>query len=221
VDLGDGGETPVTIVVLGSSTAAGTGPSDIGNAWVNLYLAYVEDRDPRNKVINLAKGGYTTYQLMPRGHVPPEARPGPDPARCITMALSLEPSAIIINLPSNDAAYGYGVAEQLANYDSIFAAARTQNVPLWMTTTQPRNLSAEKRENLMAMRDSTIARFGDKAIDFWTDLAREDGTIEANFDCGDGVHLNDTGHRVLFERVVGAGILKAIRPRVKEPVPIY
>lgn len=209
-DLQEQSESPVTIVILGSSTAAGTGPKNITNAWVNRYIAYVEDINHDHKVINLAKGGYTTYHIMPRDFVPPDDRPKPDPGRCITMALLLDPSAIFINLPSNDAAYGYSVTEQLANYDSILAADDVENVPIWITTTQPRNLSMEKRQNLMDMRDSTFSRFGSKAVDFWTSLAQEDGTIDPAFDCGDGVHLNDLGHSILFERVVAAGVLDSV-----------
>lgn len=209
-DLQDQREIPVTIVILGSSTAAGTGPKDITNAWVNRYIAYVEEINHDRRVINLAKGGYTTYHMMPRDHVPPEGRPKPDPGRCITMALLLDPSAIIINLPSNDAAYGYSIAEQLANYDSILAAAERENVPIWITTTQPRNLSIKKRQNLMDMRDSTWSRFGSQAVDFWTSLAQEDGRIDPAFDCGDGVHVNDLGHNILFESVVAAAVLDSV-----------
>ncbi len=207
VDLGQS-QRPITVVVLGSSTAAGSGPRDIANSWVNRYLAYAESLNADNRVINLAKGGYTTYHLMPRDDVPPAGRPRPDPCRCITMALHLNPAAIVVNMPSNDAAYGYSVEEQLANYDNLLALAARRNVPVWITTTQPRNLTAEGRANLMAMRDSTYARFGERAIDFWTGLAQPDGTIDQNFDCGDGVHLNDQAHRVLFQRVVQTGLLE-------------
>jgi lysophospholipase L1-like esterase len=126
------------------------------------------------------------------------------------MALHLDPSAIIINLPSNDASYGYSVEEQLANYDSLVTLAARRDVPVWITTTQPRNLPEQGRQNLMAMKDSTRSRFGDKAIDFWTDLAREDGTIDSSYDCGDGVHLNDRAHRILFHRMVDRGPLKLV-----------
>ena len=207
VDMGRGQE-PVTVVILGSSTAAGTGPREIANAWVNRYLAYAESLHADNRVINLAKGGYTTYHLMPRDHLSPEGRPQPDPCRCITMALHLDPDAIIINLPSNDAAYGYSVEEQLANYDSILALAGRRETPVWITTTQPRNLTIEGRNNLMAVRDSTDARFGGRAIDFWDGLAMEDGSIDPAFDSGDGVHLNDRAHLILFQRVVEAGLLQ-------------
>jgi len=208
VDLGQD-QGPVTVVVLGSSTAAGTGPRDVANSWVNRYLAYAESLNADNRVINLAKGGYTTYHLMPRDHIPSEGRPTVDPCRCITMALHLNPAAIVVNLPSNDAAYGYSVKEQLANYDSLLALAARRKVPVWITTTQPRNLTVEGRANLTAMRDSTWARFGERAIDFWSGLAMEDGSIDPTFDSGDGVHLNDRAHRILFQRVVDAGILTA------------
>lgn len=211
-------EAAGTIVVLGSSTAAGTGPRDIGNAWVNRYLLYAQSIAAQRRVINLAKGGYTTYHMMPWDYVPPEGRPKPDPGRCITMAISLDPVAIIINLPSNDAANGYSVDEQLANYDSILAAVDAESISVWITTTQPRNLSTEGRDNLMAMRDSTFSRFGAKAIDFWTGIAREDGTIDLAYDCGDGVHLNDAGHQILFQRVVDVGILEAVPKKTVQQV---
>ena len=216
VELGDGRQPPATVVILGSSTAAGTGPEEISNAWVNRYLIYAENQDSQNRVINLAKGGYTTYHMMPRTYSPPEGRPKPDPCRCITMALSLDPSAIVINLPSNDASYGFSVAEQLSNYDVILSAAGERNVPVWITTTQPRNLSQEGRDNLMAVRDSTYSRFTEKAIDFWSGLAQPDGRIDSAFDSGDGVHLNDAGHEILFRRVVDAGAVSSRTDEAEE-----
>ncbi len=194
------------VVVLGSSTAAGTGPSVPDSAWVNRYRASVQALDPSNQVTNLAVGGFRTYHIMPTGFVPPAGRPSPDPAQNITQALGVAPDLLIINLPSNDAASSYPVSEQLANYDVILAEAAAQSVPAWIATTQPRNLSAARRANLMEMRDSTFARFGDFAVDFWNTLALSDGTIDPLYDKGDGVHLNDAGHRILFERMSAKGI---------------
>ncbi|MBD3393872.1 MAG: hypothetical protein GF418_17205 [Chitinivibrionales bacterium] len=209
-----------SIVVLGSSTAAGIGPVNPDNAWVNRYREYVQAIYPGIDIINLAVGGYTTYHIQPTGRQNPAGRPSPDPEHNITKALSYGPGAIVINLPSNDAAYGYGVEEQLANYDSVLvqtisavlAKAFEQGVPVWIATTQPRNLGDAGRQNLMDVRDSTFARFGGKAIDFWTGLAETDGTIKPLYNSGDNVHLNDTAHALLFGRVVDAGVLEAIVP---------
>ncbi len=199
---------PLHVVVLGSSTAEGTGPSNRNNAWVNRYRAYLQSINPKHAVTNLARGGYTTYHIMPDGNVPPSGRAVPDRERNLTKALSLKPSAIIINLPSNDATNNYTVREQLANYEAVLAKARAATVPVWIATTQPRNLSDAQRQNLMAMRDSTMARWGSKAIDFWTDIAEANGRIKTTYDSGDGIHLNDAAHGVLFERVVAAEVHK-------------
>lgn len=206
----------VHIVVLGSSTAEGTGPSDRRNAWVNRYRDFLKLENSNHRVDNLAKGGYTTYHILPTGQATPANRPQPDPQRNITYALALEPDAIIINLPSNDATAGYSVAEQLANYDTVLAAAKRKLIPVWITTTQPRNLSEAGRKNLMALRDSTLARFGKYAIDFWNGLAQENGAIKPQYDSGDGIHLNDAAHEILFQRVRDKEIPTALLSAVFE-----
>ena len=143
------GKDVIRIVVLGSSTAAGTGPTDPAKAWVNQYRTYIQSLNPSSEVINLAVGGYTTAKVMPDGYA------DTDPLHNISKALSNAPDAILINLPTNDAASGISVDQQLANYSVILAAAKAKNVPVWVTTTQPRYLSTELRQNLMNMRDST------------------------------------------------------------------
>ena len=194
----------VRVVVLGSSTAEGVGASPRDSAWANRYRAYLAALDPPAALNNFGKGGYTTYHIRPTGAAVPAGRPAPDTQRNVTWALRFNPDAIIINMPSNDATSGYSVAEQLANYDEILAAAG--DIPVWIATTQPRNLSAAGRANLMAVRDSTFARYGPRALDFWNGLAASDGTILPAYNSGDGIHLNNAGHGLLFRRVVAAGI---------------
>jgi lysophospholipase L1-like esterase len=194
------------IVVIGSSTAAGIGSSVSDSAWVNRYHKYINQQNTNAKVVNLAVGGYTTYDLMPSDFIPPQGRPTPKVSSNITKALSYNPLAVIINLPSNDVTYGYSISEQLSNYDTILARSNEMNVPVWISTTQPRNLSDQQRLFQIEMRDSTFSRFGGFALDFWTDLANEDGRINDLYDSGDGIHLNDAGHKILFERVVSAEV---------------
>ncbi|MEN8376644.1 MAG: SGNH/GDSL hydrolase family protein, partial [Gemmatimonadota bacterium] len=193
---------PVHVVVLGSSTAAGTGPADAANAWVERYRRHLEEAGAGHRLTNLARGGYNTYRILPVGLGGDEDRLQPDTARNIDKALAAGADAIIINLPSNDANLGVEVATQLVNYDTVSARARAAGVPVWVATTQPRDFDADKRANALAMRDSTFARFGEYAIDFFTGLGRPDGTISAAFGIGDGIHLNDAAHAILFARVV-------------------
>ncbi len=209
------------IVVLGSSTAAGVGPSKPDSAWVTKYKNYLYERNTTVKVINLAVGGYTTYDIMPTGFIPPPNKPAPKPANNITKALEYNPYAIIINLPSNDVNLGFTITEQLANYDTILALTDDRNIPVWISTTQPRNFTIAQIQKQIEMRDSTYARFGEKAIDFWTEIADNDGRINPIYDSGDGIHLNDKGHAILFSRVVDKNIFEPLVLSVAETGEIF
>ena len=189
------------VVVIGSSTAAGAGASTPDSAWVNRYRAHLQSINPANEVINLAVGGYNTYRLMPSDNMPPDNRPLPDTLRNVTAALAQSPDGIIINLPSNDAASGWTAAEQLDNFETIVQTAKAANVPIWVCTTQPRNFGQSMVDVQLEVRDSINARYGDFALDFWSGTASFDSRLDSIYDSGDGVHLNDWGHRLLFEVV--------------------
>ncbi|MAT39398.1 MAG: hypothetical protein CL946_07315 [Ectothiorhodospiraceae bacterium] len=204
------------IVVLGSSTAAGSGASTYDSAWVGRYSGYINQAYPGSEVINLSRGGYTSYQLQPDFFSPPIGRPAPDSQRNISQALRLRPTVIIVNLPSNDAARNYDSTEQIENFERIAALADFSSVPIWVTTTQPRNFSFSQRENLIWFRGWSKMRFGAYSLDFWSAIAATDGTINPLFNSGDGIHLNDGGHRVLYEQVVAAMI-----PETLTSVPYY
>ena len=200
------------VVVLGSSTAAGSGPAHWDSAWVNRFRAAALAEDSARIVTNYGVGGFTTYHIMPDGFVPPPGRPNPALDLNITKAINVGADAVIINLPSNDQVNGYAIEETIANYDTIFARAAAAKVEVWLSTTQPRNTSAGIRAALMEMRDSTFSIWGDRAVDFWTDIAMPDGTINPIYDSGDGVHLNDAAHGILFARVDAKDIWSLIDP---------
>jgi lysophospholipase L1-like esterase len=194
------------LVVLGSSTAAGAGPSKPNAAWVNRLNAQLKKINPLNEVINLAKGGYSTYHILPNQVPQREGRPAPDPKHNMTLALAYQPHAIIINMPSNDAAAGYSITEQITNYQILISWANSARIPVWVTTTQPRNRPAAGIPDLIEMKTRTHQIFGDKAIDFWSAIAAENGTILPNFDSGDGIHLNDGAHEILLQQVLDKNI---------------
>jgi len=190
------------IVVLGSSTAAGTGPKTIDSAWVNLYQKHFNKLNKNYKVINLAKGGYTTYHIMPDNFNPPQKRFSSDHERNITKAISYKPDLIIINLPSNDAAYGFSVKEQMVNFATIDSICKEHKIELYITTTQPRNLNEKGKKELIELKDELIAKYKTHTIDFWSQIANQDGSINKIYGSGDGVHLNAKGHKILFNRVI-------------------
>ncbi len=198
------------IVILGSSSAAGEGASIQDSAWVWRYASILKQIDSSYEVINFAKRGYTSFHLQANDFIPPEGRPGPDAARNITMALSHMPDAIILNLPSNDASLDMSLVEQSGNFDRIVAKAAAAAVPVWITTTQPRNLSEARRQNLITMKDWIALRYGTRSIDCWTGIAAADGSILPWADDGDGVHLSDPAHALVAERVRCARIPESI-----------
>ena len=211
-------EEAIRIVVLGSSTAAGTGPSETKNAWVNRYRRQLQAQNGYNQVINLAVGGYTTYHLLPTATIVPGDKPQPDTFHNVTRALALNPDAIIINLPSNDAAKGFSIQEQLDNYRKIIKPIQQKNIPVWVSTTQGRNFERKKCLAQKVMRDSTYKMFGRKTLDFWTGFVDWEGRPLRQYDCGDGIHLNDEGHRLLCDEVLSKKIPRLIREKKREIV---
>ncbi|MEM6263975.1 MAG: PKD domain-containing protein [Bacteroidota bacterium] len=197
-------KAPVRIVVLGSSTAAGTGASVSDSSWVNSYRSHLQGINPANEVINLARGGYVTYNLMPDQFVPPSNRPDPDTLRNIDHALSFNPDAIIVNLPSNDRRYP--AMEQLNNFDSLFRYSNSNGVPIWIFTTQPIDIRNSSTINYQKeVRDSIMSWFSPFAIDVWTPLADSTGAIDTSY-AADAVHLNNTGHRIIRNVVLTKNI---------------
>jgi lysophospholipase L1-like esterase len=208
---------PGVIVVLGSSTSAGTGPKDPANAWVERYRSYLKTEFPNFKLTNLAVGGYTTYQIQPSDFVPAAGRPQPDQAHNITVALTLKPDALIINLPTNDTNANYSAVEQLANFDRVTQLAKQNGIACWITTTQPRNFAGDppatrqtKWGLLISLRDALKQKYGDHSPDFWTQFAEPGGKIKAMWDAGDGTHMNDAAHALLVQEVIAAKIPEAI-----------
>ncbi len=205
------------IAVLGSSTAYGTGASAYDSSWVSRFTAYVKRKNSLSQVYNLGIPGFTTYQnLCPTGFVPPANRPAPNDAFNITAALLLKPDAIIINMPSNDAVNDYTVEEQQANFERAVYLADSARIPVWVTTTQPRNnISAAQVNNLTAMRDWINTRFGVKSVDFWTTVSNADGSINALFNF-DNTHVNNAGHALFYNRVKAETILDSLCNRVAQ-----
>ncbi len=191
------------IVVLGSSTAAGAGPSTVNNAWVWMYTDYLKQRDTRFDVTNLAVGGYTTYKILPTGTTVPSGITI-DTERNVTKASALNADGIIVNMPSNDSNMLYSADIQMTNYHLVADAATAANIPIWICTVQPRNFgtatAAQNIQNEMVTR--IPQEFPDTNIDFWTTLANTDGSVNTLYDSGDGIHLNDAGHLILLDRVI-------------------
>ena len=207
------GPRPVTIAVLGSSTAAGGGAGHRDSAWVARVRAHYARTDGRVAVVNLARSGYTTFKVLPTGTPTPAGMPTVDSLHNVTAALRLRPDAILVNLPSNDRAYGIRIGQQVANFRAIRDAAAREGVPVWFTTAQPRNLAdADKRRDQHRLGDSLRAAFGaNRVVEAYDGFATPADSLCRDLDSGDGTHLNAAGHRLLARRVIEADLPGAVR----------
>lgn len=212
------------IVILGSSTAEGAGCTRHDSCWVERFSRAINDEIPETEVINLAKGGYTTYQIMPTGSPAYQARRQQlvtDTCRNITKALSLKPDIIIINMPTNDTSHGIPVKEQLNNFKKMAALAKKHNADCYVTTAQPHNFGEKYtppydkqhhpdvskqhfRDWFWELTEKVKRTFKEHAINFYDGIASDDSYsfIKPEYDSGDGVHLNNNGHRILAQRAV-------------------
>ena len=186
------------LVVLGSSTPQGSGASSPAASWVGLFEQHVRALAPRQRVTNLARGGYRPEQLLPSG----------DPARNITQALALGADLIIVNLPLGIDAGEHRSAEGfLAVYRELQRIAAQHGADLWFTTATPKNHVDDAARVLLREYCRRIkAEFAPRVIDFWTPTAAPDGRIRPELNA-DGIHLNDAGHRRLFEEAVRTSLL--------------
>ncbi len=201
--------------VIGSSTAAGEHASVPDSAWVNRLTHYYQSLGLTIVPHNLAVGGRNCYHGMPSGYIPPPGRDFPQAGDNITMALSFSPDVVIVSYPTNNY-HIYSISEIMNCLQAMKDAANAQGKTCYITTSQPRQDGAfpdlATRTLLKVIRDSIMNRFTNYAIDFFTGIANPDYTINTDYAYGDGIHLNDLGHRVLFERVKAKNIFNLLVP---------
>ena len=204
--------------VIGSSTAAGMGTSTQDSSWVNRVTKFYQQQGLIVEPHNLAVSGRNCYQGMPSNYVPPVGRDYPMTADNITAALTFGPEVVIVNYPSNNF-NSYSIAEIMFCLQTIKESANAVGKTCYVTTSQPRQDGSfpdlASRMKLKTIRDSIMNRFGNFAIDFYTDVADPiTYQILPAYSYGDGIHLNDRGHAILFEKVKAKNIFNSSPPPV-------
>ncbi len=207
------------ICVIGSSTAWGyfRDPNPPYNplyprdsAWTFKLSKYYKDLGLIDTLFNIASIGTDPYTGMPSSYTPPAQRNLPDGRYNITMAVNLvpKPDVIIVNYPSNN--FEWQTDEEiLFCLQTIKDSANAKGIQCYITTTQPRNtFSVPERQKLKDLRDIILNRFGQYAIDFFTDIAEVPSlNILPMYSLGDGIHTNPAGQTVLEQQVLSKNIL--------------
>jgi beta-lactam-binding protein with PASTA domain len=151
ITVDDVGGGDIKIVVMGSSTAVGTGASSLSNSWVGKLSSHLAaarsctdfENAATDCVIRQTLGGTTTVDFRPDGS------PGSDANINITRAIEKAPDLIIINLPSNNVNEGISAETTISHYQEIKAVADSAGIPIFLTTTQPRNFTALSKRQLL------------------------------------------------------------------------
>ena len=188
-----------TWVVMGSSTAAGTGVG-AGKKWSDLLQLRLADRSA--KIENIAKPGAVTYQGLSTATAPVPNRPLPDPAINIDQALSRTPVVLILAYPTNDTVSGYSVDEVINNLAAIRGAALSKGIPVLVLSTQPRNVTQGQTEQLKQIDSLLASRVGGCFVNVRPLLAGPDERFMPGYDSGDGIHPNEAGHRVIADAIL-------------------
>lgn len=196
---GSDGSRPRHWVLLGSSTAAGVGATP-GQAWASRLDTALRARTLT--LDNRARGGATTYHALPMAAPRPAGRPSTDMRQDVALALLGEPSALVLAFPSNDAVNGYAPSESLDNLLLMRDLARARGVPVIVLSSQPRDdANGQAQATMLATDAALVAALGACFVAVRDDLADPLGRIAPRFAAGDGVHLNDAGHALIFERL--------------------
>ena len=207
------------ICVIGSSTAWGyfrdpNPPYDPlyprDSAWTFKLGKYYKDLGLIDTLYNIASIGTDPYSGMPSSYTPPAQRNLPDSRYNITKAVNFfpKPDVIIVNYPSNNFDW-QSDQEILSCLQTIKDSANANGIQCYITTTQPRNtFSTSERQKLKDIRDIILNRFGQFAIDFFSDIVEEPSlNILPVYSLGDGIHTNPEGQSVLEQKVIDKNIL--------------
>ncbi len=189
-------------VIMGSSTAEGTGATTTAKSWAGLLLSSMFANNVL--VINIAKGGTTTYDGLATTSPQVPNRPSPDVTANITAALAVvpKPKVLLLAYPTNDTANNYSVAETVDNLLAIRSAAITSGLDVIVLSTQPRDLSPTLLALLVEIDAAMSAAVGPCFVAVRADLAGSDSKLNnLLYDSGDGIHPNDAGHALIHTKV--------------------
>ncbi|CAM5224723.1 hypothetical protein RLON56S_01201 [Alishewanella longhuensis] len=187
-------------VVMGSSSAAGAGASRPANSWVGLLESELTAKGVR--IHNIAKGGHTTYHALSSRCTVSANRFQPDPVHNIDVALSLNPDLVILQYPSNDQALDYDEQEPVVNLLRLRSELLAAGVPVLILSSQPRNMALSRQQKLVRFNELMQPLAQPCFASAFAELKTQVATLNPDYDSGDGVHVNDAGHALIFNAVM-------------------
>ncbi len=203
------GQSKKKIGVIGSSTSQGGGSSSGDSSYVGRLKKFLNDNGLADSVINFGTSGYSVFRAMPSSYIPTGVQETPDVTKNITAILNRNVDVVIVNFPTN----GFDILtmdEAMFAFQTIYDSCVAKGVECFITTTQPReDFSALRKQFLVDLKDNIINRFGTHAINFYDPITVPGTTVTMpEYASGDNIHVNNGGHKQLFNKVVASNILQ-------------
>lgn len=191
------------LAVLGSSTAAGTGASQVSRSWVGLLQTWLS-KTQKESVINLATPGILSTSALCTQQVNSNLSELITPTRNVDRALKLGATRVILAFPSNDTTNGMSAEQTISNFlDMRQCAQSNDKVRVAVMSSLPRDGLTKQQNATIAQIDAAIRKeFGACYINVRGALADSKlENIRHDLSAGDGVHFNDAGHDIIFNVV--------------------
>lgn len=210
VDCGDYRIEPPTVlpwkltrpsdwVVMGSSSAFGAGASAVEKSWVGLMRAGYSAQGVT--IHNIAKGSYSTYHALSDECTVSASRPVADMQHNIDKAREFKPDLVFLSYPSNDAVSMFAATESASNLLLLRWQLMQQGAAVVVLSSQPRNTNATAQAALLELNKLLKPLVGPCFVELHSLLVSEAGNLAAQFDSGEGVHLNDAGHQIVAQAI--------------------
>jgi|GEM_PF-3269401 len=188
-----------SVVCLGSSTFYGLGASNASTtSAVSLISAWLKINCNGGSVIqNLALAGYSTKDIIPGNG---------NTNYNVEKAASLNPSFVLLSLPSNDALIN-STNQWLNNLILIDNYLKARGIVLIIEGTQPRNgLTTAQDQELSDMNTLIGNYFGNRFVNVLNLLRDQTSSSPAVYNpiynSGDGIHPNDAGHQIIANQFI-------------------
>jgi lysophospholipase L1-like esterase len=114
--------------------------------------------------------------------------------------MSYAPSKVIISFPSNDAAVGYSARESVHNLKHITTVLQKAGAKVMIISSQPRLLSQKKRQQLLEFDRLLKQKMAGCFVEVYESLVGSNNGLAEKYD-HDTVHMNDAGHKVVFDAI--------------------
>lgn len=200
------GQVGKKVVWIGSSTVAGSGATTEDSALVWRVGNYYRAIGVMSSWLNLGVGGSNIYHGMPTGYVPKGSQSSPDITHNVTYALNQGADIVIVGYPSNAYDGPLTITEIMFAYRTIFNTVINAGKKCYIMTSQPRPAFGTAGRNMLKqVADSIMVQFPNNYIQAYYNIVQT-GTHNLLYNSGDNIHLNNTGHRVLFNSVVARNI---------------